>query len=41
MIDVKKGLMMFILFQIVTDDNIDIIENDAINGHGLISTMWN
>jgi hypothetical protein len=29
------------LFQIVADDSIDIIEKDAIKGHGLISTMWN
>jgi hypothetical protein len=39
MIDIKNGSKMFILFQIVADDSIDIIEKDAIKGHGLISTM--
>lgn len=40
-IDIRKGSIIFILFQIVADDNIDMIEKDAIRGHGLISTMWN
>lgn len=38
-IDIRKGSIIFILFQIVADDNIDMIEKDAIRGHGLISTM--